>query len=218
MAELVARRGGEPGLDQDVDSASAIAPDEGVAVEVERDVVESLAADQVVVVTEGDFGLTKHDSKLRVVPVDLKSAQEFVSAHHRHHEPPIGHKFSVGVARDEVLVGVAIIGRPVSRVIQSEAATLEVIRSATDGTRNANSMLYGAARRATFALGYDRLITYTQDGESGASLRAAGYRVVAQRPARPGWNTPSRPRENRADHVARTLWETTADQEGQVER
>lgn len=155
---------------------------------------------------------------LRIVPIDLAAAREFVAAHHRHHEPPIGHKFSVGVARDEVLVGVAIIGRPVSRVIQSEGATLEVIRSATDGTRNANSMLYGAARRAAFALGYDRLITYTQEGETGASLRAAGYRVVAQRPARPGWDTPSRPRENRAEHVARTLWESTADKEGQVER
>jgi len=145
--------------------------------------------------------------------VDLKTAREFVASHHRHHEPPIGHKFSVGVARGGVLVGVAIVGRPVSRVIQSEGATLEVIRSATDGTRNANSMLYGAARRAAFALGYDRLITYTQEGETGASIRAAGYRVVAQRPARPGWDTPSRPRENRADHVARTLWESTADRE-----
>lgn len=158
-----------------------------------------------------------HLVNLRVVPVDLATAREFVAAHHRHHEPPIGHKFSVGVAEGDLLVGVAIIGRPVSRVIQSGGRTLEVIRSATDGTRNANSMLYGAARRATFALGYDRLITYTQDGESGASLRAAGYRIVAQRPARPGWSTPSRPRENKADYVARTLWETAADVENTKE-
>lgn len=157
-------------------------------------------------------------SDLRIVPVDLATARGFVAAHHRHHGPPIGHKFSVGVARGETLVGVAIIGRPVSRVIQLEGATLEVIRSATDGTRIANSMLYGAARRVTFALGYDRLITYTQDGETGASLQAAGYRVVAQRPARAGWDTPSRPRENRGDYITRTLWESTVEQEGQVER
>lgn len=135
---------------------------------------------------------------LRIVPVDLKTARAFVLAHHRHNEPPVGHKFSVGVA---------IVGRPVSRVIQSEGATLEVIRTATDGTRNANSMLYGAARRATFALGYDRLITYTQADETGASLRAAGFRVVAQRPPRPGWDTPSRRRANKADHVPRMLWD-----------
>ena len=147
---------------------------------------------------------------LRIVPIELRDAREFVAAHHRHHEPPVGHKFSIGVAAGDVLVGVAIVGRPVSRVIQAQGATLEVIRTATDGTRNANSMLYGACRRATFAMGYDRLITYTQDGESGASLRAAGFRVLAARPARPGWSTPSRPRENRADHVARTLWEVSA--------
>lgn len=145
--------------------------------------------------------------RLRIVPIDLKSAREFVALHHRHNEPPIGHKFSVGVASGDQLVGVAIVGRPVSRVIQSEGATLEVIRTATDGTRNANSMLYGAARRATFALGYDRLITYTQGDESGASLRAAGFRVVAQRPPRPGWDTPSRRRANKADNVPRTLWD-----------
>lgn len=148
-------------------------------------------------------------SRLRVVPVDLRTAQDFVKMHHRHNDPPIGHKFSVGVASGDQLVGVAIVGRPVSRVIQSEGATLEVIRTATDGTRNANSMLYGAARRAAFALGYDRLITYTQADESGASLRAAGFRVVAQRPPRPGWDTPSRRRANKADHVPRTLWDVT---------
>lgn len=147
---------------------------------------------------------------LRIVPIDLAHAQEFVAEHHRHHGAPIGHKFSVGVADGGLLVGVAIVGRPVSRVIQAQGATLEVIRTATDGTRNANSMLYGACRRAAFALGYDRLITYTQDGETGASLRASGFRVIAQRPARPGWDTPSRPRQNRADQVARTLWEAIA--------
>lgn len=149
-------------------------------------------------------------STMRIVPVEFKDACEFVAAHHRHHEPPIGHKFSLGVAVGEVLVGVAIVGRPVSRIIQATGRTLEVIRTATDGTRNANSMLYGAAKRVTFALGYDRLITYTQDGESGASLRAAGYRVIAQRPPRAGWDVPSRPRENKNDHVARTLWEVAS--------
>lgn len=147
---------------------------------------------------------------LRIVPVDLKTAREFVAVHHRHNEPPIGHKFSIGVADGGQLVGVAIVGRPVSRVIQSEGNTLEVIRTATDGTRNANSMLYGAARRAAFALGYDRLITYTQADESGASLRAAGFRVIASRPPRAGWDTPSRRRTNKADHVARTLWEVSS--------
>lgn len=146
---------------------------------------------------------------LRIVPVSFADACAFVAEHHRHHDAPRGHKFSIGVAQGAQLVGVAIVGRPVSRVIDAEGTTLEVIRTATDGTPNANSKLYGAARAVTFALGYDRLITYTQEGESGASLRAAGYRVVASRPARGGWHTPSRARTPRGtEGVQRTLWET----------
>jgi hypothetical protein len=71
-------------------------------------------------------------------------------------------------------------------------------------------MLYGALARAAFALGYTRVITYTQADESGSSLRAAGWRVVAHRAARKGWNTISRPRDDaRYMTSERTLWETT---------
>lgn len=144
---------------------------------------------------------------LRVVPVTFAEACDFVGAWHRHHRPPIGHKFSIGVAEDQTLVGVAMVGRPVARHYD-DGLTLEVNRTATDGSRNANSMLYGAAWRAAKALGYGRLITYTQEGESGSSLRAAGWSVVAQRPSRSGWDAPSRPRVGRGnDGVQRTLWE-----------
>jgi hypothetical protein len=69
-------------------------------------------------------------------------------------------------------------------------------------------MLYAACRDAAWALGYTRVITYTQEGESGASLRAAGYRIIAQRPAHPGWDRPSRPREAKGtEDIPRTLWE-----------
>lgn len=146
---------------------------------------------------------------LHIVPISLRDAQAFVAAHHRHHDAPKGHKFSIGVASGETLVGVVIVGRPISRVIAAEGGTLEVLRTATDGTMNANSMLYGAARKATFALGFDRLITYTQEGESGASLRGAGFVVLAQRPPRRGWSMPARPRkDSHPTGVARTLWES----------
>src|SRR6185437_10352569 len=145
---------------------------------------------------------------LRLVPVSWDDACAFVGLWHRHHKPPAGHVFRVGVANDlDVLVGVAIVGRPVP-VAYQDGLTLEVNRTATDGHHNANSMLYGAAWRAAKAMGYRRLITYTQEGESGASLRAAGWRVVAERPARKGWNSRSRPREDHgADGIQRTLWE-----------
>ncbi|HYE57140.1 MAG TPA: XF1762 family protein [Rhodothermales bacterium] len=147
---------------------------------------------------------------LQLVPVSFDEACGFVAMWHRHHMPPIGHKFSIGVADDNKLVGVAIVGRPVARHYD-DGRTLEVNRTATDGTPNANSMLYGAAQRASWALGYRRLITYTQAGETGASLRAAGWKVLAQRPPRKGWTAPSRPREDRGvDGIPRTLWEVAA--------
>lgn len=131
-----------------------------------------------------------------------------VTAHHRHHAPPIGHKFSIGLASGDELVGAAIIGRPVARHLD-DGATLEVTRSVVaDDVPNGNSMLYGAAWRATRALGYRRLVTYTQAGETGSSLRAAGWRVVAERRPNPGWNRPNRRRlPTGTENVPRTLWE-----------
>lgn len=146
---------------------------------------------------------------LTICPVSFAEACAFVERHHRHHRPPRGHLFSIAVADDNGTVrGVAIIGRPVARHLQ-DGFTAEVTRSATDGEKHANSCLYGSAWRAVKAMGYRRLITYTQDGESGISLRAAGYRVVAARPARAGWDTPSRPRIDTHAGIARTLWEAS---------
>lgn len=147
---------------------------------------------------------------MRLVPVTFAQAKEFITDWHRHNRPPVGHKFSIGVATDDgLLVGVATVGRPVARSYD-DGLTLEVNRTATDGTPNANSMLYGAAWRAAKALGYQRLITYTQADETGASLRAAGWRVIAQRSARKGWDAASRPRDS-ATYLStgRTLWEAT---------
>lgn len=147
---------------------------------------------------------------LRLVPLQFRDAAAFVAMWHRHNQPPVGCKFCIGVADEGgVLRGVAIIGRPVARLFDN-GQTLEVTRTATDGAPNANSMLYGAAWRAVKALGYTRLVTYTQAGETGASLRAAGWRVVAERPARPGWDMPSRPRTpNGSELMPRTLWEAS---------
>ncbi len=149
-------------------------------------------------------------ASLHLVPVRFRDAAAFVAMWHRHNRPPAGCKFCVGVAdEDGTLHGVAIVGRPVARHLDN-GQTLEVTRTATDGTRNANSMLYGAAWRAARALGYTRLVTYTQAAETGASLRAAGWRTVAHRPARPGWDVPSRPRHpNGTEGIPRTLWEAS---------
>jgi hypothetical protein len=145
---------------------------------------------------------------MNIVPITFRQACAFVAAHHRHNKPPVGHKFSIGVA-DETgrIVGVGMAGRPISRR-QDDGFTLEVNRTCTDGARNANSMLYGAIWRAAKAMGYRRCITYTQHGETGASLRAAGWRAVKTMPANKGWSVPSRPRADiGSSGVERTLWE-----------
>lgn len=166
---------------------------------------------------------------LHLVPVRFRDAAAFVAMWHRHHDAPAGMVFAVGAAdSDDVLRAVAVAGRPVARFYDN-GQTLEVTRVAADGHRNACSLLYGACRRATFALGYTRLLTYTHTrhygpvcagpclheschrirvGETGISLRAAGWRVIAQRPAHNGWDRPSRPRQQTGpEHIPRTLWE-----------
>lgn len=83
---------------------------------------------------------------------------------------------------------------------------LEVTRCCTDGTRNACSFLYAAAWRATRALGYRRLITYTLRDESGVSLTASGWRIVG---ATKGgkWDCQARPRADRHPTGQKVLWE-----------
>ncbi len=111
---------------------------------------------------------------LKLIPISLARANAFVAEHHRHHKPVRGHKFSLGCTKDGILVGVAIVGRPVSRYLD-DGTTLEVNRLCTTGVKNVCSFLYGAAARAAKSLGYRRIITYTLDTEPGTSLRAAGW-------------------------------------------
>lgn len=90
---------------------------------------------------------------------------------------------------------------------------------ATNGTPNACSCLLGAAWRAARAIGYRRLVTYTRADERGASLRAAGLRVVAELPPSRGWSCRRRPRTDRyANHGTRLRWELTATPPGQHQR
>lgn len=145
---------------------------------------------------------------LQIVPISLQEANQFIKGHHRHHRPKTnGYRFCIGVADDEKIVGVAIIGNPVARHL-CDGWTLEVNRTCTDGTRNANSMLYGAAWKAARALGYKKLITYTLPEEGGASLRGAGWTCLGL--AGGGtWNRPNcdRPRVDLHPLQQKIKWE-----------
>ena len=111
---------------------------------------------------------------MEVVPLTLREARRFVAEHHRHNEPPVGHKFSIGLEHGGSLVAVVIAGRPVGRG-SDDGRTVELLRVTTLGDRNACSRLYGAACRAAAAMGYRRAITYTLEDEPGTSLRASGF-------------------------------------------
>jgi hypothetical protein len=144
--------------------------------------------------------------KFTVVPLPLDEANAFIRQHHRHHGKVIGHRFSLGVAdADGQIRGVAVIGRPVARMLD-DGMTLEVTRVATDGCKDACSSLYGAARRAAFALGYKRLVTYTLPSESGSSLKAAGYRCIGEAGGG-AWGREGRPRVDKHPTQTKLRWE-----------
>jgi len=154
---------------------------------------------------------------LVLTPITLREANAFVERHHRHHGGARGCIMCVAVSRvlgggdaaavDDV-AGVAIVGRPLARMLDN-GYTAEVLRCCTDGTRNVCSMLYGAAWRAVRALGYRKLVTYTLATEAGASLRAAGLRVVGEvRGA--SWSRTSRPRVDTMPAQDKLRWEIAA--------
>lgn len=145
---------------------------------------------------------------LNIQPIDFDEACLFVEQFHRHHKPPVGHKFSIAVNDGSKVVGVVIIGRPVARTLD-DGWTLEVTRLCTDGTKNASSCLYSAAWRTARAMGYMRLITYTLQSESGISLLAANWKLVGT--AGGGtWNRKDRPRVDKHPIEQKLLWEVTA--------
>jgi hypothetical protein len=149
---------------------------------------------------------TGRSDRLRLVPRGLREANAFIGEHHRHSLPTVGHKFSVGAAVGEEIVGVAIAGRPVARE-RDDGHTVEVLRVCVldEAPKNACSLLYGACCRAGRALGYGYAITYTLATERGSSLRAAGFTVIGRVP-RKSWDTPSRRRRDRHRLCERICW------------
>ena len=152
--------------------------------------------------------------RLLLRTIGLAEANDFVRVLHRHHRPVVGHKCSLGAVSAETLVGVAIVGRPVSRM-RDDGVTLEVTRLCTDGTRNACSFLYGAAARACFALGYRRIGTYLLASETGASVLAAGWRCLGERGGG-AWIRTGRPRNDAHPLDRKTLFETISPLKGSV--
>lgn len=133
---------------------------------------------------------------LRAVPVTLADANEFVRQFHRHHQPVVGHRFSIGCAIDGKLVGVAIVSRPVARKTD-QYRIAEVTRLCTDGTKNACSFLYALAARLTKEMGFDRIQTFILDCEPATTLKAAGWAFDGLTDsATASWHTRSKRRDD----------------------
>jgi len=135
-------------------------------------------------------------SEIELCPITRDAADAYIRAHHRHHGVPVGALWRQAAHNAQgVVVGVAITGRPVARALD-DGLTAEVTRLCTDGTPNACSMLYAAARRVAQNKGYRRGITYILASEEGASLRASGWSKLWEVRGR-SWDCPSRPRRDK---------------------
>lgn len=148
---------------------------------------------------------------MKLVPMNLEEANLFVGAFHRHNKPVIGHRFSIGLNHDNELIGVAIVGRPVSRVLDcAQVAEITRLCVRDNSPKGACSKLYRACWRAWLAMGGMKLITYTLQTESGASLRGAGFKIVGEVKGR-SWDCPSRHREwQPVNGQQKFRWELTA--------
>lgn len=119
---------------------------------------------------------------MHIRPISFRQSYEFVETLHRHNKPSQGHKFSIGLYTfnnlfgDEILTGVAVVGRPVARYLD-DGLTAEVTRLCVhhEAPLGACSKLYRAAWRVWREMGGERMLTYTLASESGASLRGAGW-------------------------------------------
>jgi hypothetical protein len=133
--------------------------------------------------------------------VSLREAFRFIASHHRHHLPPQGGIVALGLWQGDRLVGVGVLGRPVSRELQSQGA-VELTRACVlpdlprigPHASGAASALDSRMRRLAQALGFVRLVTYTLPEESGASLRADGWQSDLKLVGGGEWSRPSRER------------------------
>lgn len=144
--------------------------------------------------------------KYQIVPITFKEAKEFVDKYHRHHVAPQGYKFAVAATDGEIILGVAIAGRPVSRY-RDDGKTLEVTRLCVKkGYKNLCSLLYSKVSHIAKEMGYKSLITYTLQEESGKSLLASGFNLLGSN--RGGsWNSKSRRRTDKHPVMAKNIWE-----------
>ena len=176
------------------------------AVHYFKDVIESWTREKIRGYTFfGDLNM-----KLQVKPIKQSDAKDFIQQHHRHNKPPVGWRFGAGIWNWETLIGVVMVGRPVARKLDHHS-TVEVNRLCIDTnidpelSAHACSQLYGWSAREAKKRGFEKIITYTLQTESGVSLKAAGW--LNEGSAGGGsWNVKSRPRIDSAPIAKKIRW------------
>ncbi len=117
---------------------------------------------------------------MRIIPLSLREANAFVEEHHRHNKKVVTHKFSIGLEEQGELIGVAIGANPIARMLD-DGKTFEIRRVCVKrGFPNACSKLLARVKRIAQMMGYEKVITYTLQKESGSSLKAINARRVAE--------------------------------------
>ena len=142
---------------------------------------------------------------MKLKPMRLRAANAFIDTYHRHHQAVAGCNFCLSVVDGDEVLGVAIVGRPLARALDT-GTIAEVTRLCVKpDVKHACSMLYAASARACKAIGYERIITYILESESGVSLIAAGWAFEENTIGR-SWTTPARPRANKTNTENKKRW------------
>ena len=142
--------------------------------------------------------LWAEEKSKHIAPITLKAANAFVTTNHRHHDSVTGCKFAIGLYKtvdgEDILIGTAICGRPVSRYLD-DGLTLEINRLCVTEDGNCCSMLYGTCSRIAKEMGYKKAITYILESEPGISLKASNFILDKESCGGENW-TGKRKREN----------------------
>lgn len=134
---------------------------------------------------------------MTLLPITIREANAFVESFHRHNAPVRGGKFAIGASSDAGLIGIAIVGRPIARMLD-DGYTAELLRTCTrpEAPKGAVSFLASRAWRAWQAMGGKRMVTYTLADESGASMRGAGWKLIGNvKNTSAGWSRDGRERD-----------------------
>jgi len=131
------------------------------------------------------------------IPITLKEANDFVEQYHRHSRRTVrdSGKFAIGATTGEGMVGIAIVGRPIARLL-NDGYTAEVTRVCVlkDSPKNTCSFLYGRCWRIWQQMGGKRMITYTLQKEKGSSLKGAGWKIMGET-SKGNWSRKGRERD-----------------------